>query len=266
MDSVICYNFRSDRMRQISQAILYPEFEHFERAGGYKKVHYTGMTQYDNKFDQLGFNTVFAPKNIRNTLGEYVVHNGRTQARVAETEKYPHVTYFLDGGVEIDHPSIRKHLVPSPKVATYDIMPEMSALQVTDAAIAAIAQGVDLLVVNYANCDMVGQTGNFDATVQAVKVVDECCDRLVRAVLDTGGAAIVTADHGNAERMALDDGRPWTAHTTNRVPIVLASKEHKKCVLNAGILADVAPTILYLMGLEPPQEMTGQCLIATKEK
>ena len=261
-DSIIFYNFRSDRAREITRAAIYPDFDCFERSGGYKPVYYVGMTQYDATF--TGIHTAFGPKHLDNTLGEYLAKQGLTQARVAETEKYAHVTFFFNGGVEQPNEGERRVLVASPKVATYDLQPEMSAPEVTEKALEVVGN-VDVLILNFANCDMVGHTGVFDAAVKAVKTVDECLSKLVPAIQATGGTALVTADHGNAEQMCFDDGSPCTSHTTNLVPFIVAGDKYAKAMLEkTGALCDVAPTLLDVMGVEKPVEMEGKSLIAKK--
>lgn len=258
-DSVIFFNFRSDRAREISRAAIYEDFDCFVREGGYKKVFYVGMTQYDATF--TGIHTAFKPRELKNTLGEYLAKKGYTQARVAETEKYAHVTFFFNGGVEKPNENEQRVLVASPKVATYDLQPEMSAYEVTEKALEVVGN-VDVLILNFANCDMVGHTGVFEAAVKAVKTVDECLSKLVPAIHATGGTALVTADHGNAEQMCFDDGSPCTAHTTNLVPFIVAGERYKGAELEkSGALCDVAPTLLSVMGVEKPVEMEGKSLI-----
>lgn len=259
-DSIIFYNFRSDRAREITRAAIYPDFKEFERAGGYKKTYYVGMTQYDATF--TGIVTAYPPKDIKNTLGEYLAASGKTQARIAETEKYAHVTFFFNGGVEAPNKNEKRVLVNSPKVATYDLKPEMSAYEVTEKALETIDEGLDVLILNYANCDMVGHTGDFDAAVKAVKAVDECVGKLVDKILSTGGTVLLTADHGNAEAMMFDGGAPCTSHTTNLVPFALIGEKYKSAKLATnGALCDIAPTLLTVMGLPVPAEMTGKNLI-----
>ncbi len=260
-DSVIFFNFRSDRAREISRAFLYPDFNMFERAGGYKKVFYVGLTQYDVTF--TGIRTAYKPQNLDNTFGEYISKNGKAQLRIAETEKYAHVTFFFNGGVEAPNAKEDRALVPSPKVATYDLQPEMSAFEVTDKVVAAInSLKYDAVILNFANCDMVGHTGIIPAAAKAVKTVDACVGRVVEAVIKTGGTALITADHGNAETMLMPDGSPCTAHTTNLVPFILAGDKYKGIKLReGGKLCDLAPTMLEIMGMNQPAEMTGQSLI-----
>ncbi|MCL2371040.1 MAG: 2,3-bisphosphoglycerate-independent phosphoglycerate mutase [Firmicutes bacterium] len=259
-DSIIFFNFRADRARQISQAIMYNDFDKFERVGGYRKVSYVGMTQYDASFGD-NIVTAYGPRSLDNTLGEYLGNKVLTQARVAETEKYAHVTFFFNGGVEAPNKGEARVLVPSPKVATYDMQPEMSAYAVADKAVAQVGK-VDVLIVNFANCDMVGHTGIYEAAIKAVETVDACVGKVVDAVLNNGGSVIITSDHGNAEQMSFEDGSPCTAHTTAPVPLILASNSHKKSKLKKdGKLCDVAPTLLKIMGLEQPKEMDGDSLI-----
>lgn len=258
-DSMIFYNFRSDRAREITRAAIYPDFNGFAREGGYKKIVYVGMTQYDATFN--GLLTAFAPKKIVNTLGEYLAACGKTQVRCAETEKYAHVTFFFNGGVETPNKNEERILVPSPKVATYDMQPEMSAPEVTEKALGVIGN-TDVLILNYANCDMVGHTGVFGAAVKAVKAVDDGVGKLVEKILSTGGTALIVADHGNAERMSFDDGAPCTAHTTNPVPFILAGDKFVGAKLrDGGALCDVAPTLLQVMDLPQPKEMEGKSLL-----
>ena len=261
-DSVIFFNFRSDRAREITRAAVYPDFDKFERAGGYKKVFYVCMTQYDATIEHVVI--AFPPRHLANTLGEYLAKQGKTQVRTAETEKYAHVTFFFNGGVEEPNKNETRILVPSPKVPTYDMQPEMSAPEVCEKALSVIGK-TDVLIMNYANCDMVGHTGVFDAAVKAVRTVDECVGKVVDAVLATGGTALVFADHGNAEQMSFDDGSPCTSHTTNPVPFIVCGDDYIGCKLaSGGALCDVAPTLLHTMGLAQPAEMTGKCLIEGK--
>ena len=260
-DAMIFYNFRSDRAREITRAAIYPDFDNFEREGGYKKITYVGMTQYDATFE--GLYTAFAPKKIVNTLGEYLAKIGKTQVRVAETEKYAHVTFFFNGGVEEPNKNEQRILEPSPKVATYDLQPEMSAPEVTEKALGVVGN-VDVLIMNFANCDMVGHTGVFGAAVKAVKAVDEGVGKVVEKVLSTGGTALILADHGNAELMSFDDGAPCTSHTTNLVPFIVAGDKYKGAKLHGGALCDVAPTLLDVMDVEKPDEMTGKSLLGRK--
>lgn len=259
-DSVIFYNFRADRARQISRAITEPDFENFKRIGGYKKVYYVGMTQYDINLKNI--ETAFPPRHLKNTLGEYLAAKGFSQVRTAETEKYAHVTFFFNGGVEKPNDNETRVLVASPKVATYDLQPEMSAYEVADKAVEQVQSGKDVLILNFANCDMVGHTGVLHAAVKAVEAVDECLKKVVEAVWKTGGTAIVTADHGNAEVMMFESGAPCTSHTTNTVPLVIAGDKYLGRQLKPGkALCDVAPTLLDIMGVEKPVEMTGETIL-----
>ncbi|MCL2847252.1 MAG: 2,3-bisphosphoglycerate-independent phosphoglycerate mutase [Firmicutes bacterium] len=259
-DSMIFFNFRSDRAREISRAIIEPNFTEFIRSGGFKSIFYVGLTEYDANF--TGIHTAYGPKDITNTLGEFLAKNNLTQARVAETEKYAHVTFFFNGGVEAPNKGEERVLVASPKVATYDLKPEMSAYEVTEKALEQIGK-VDVLILNYANCDMVGHTGVFDSAIKAVKTVDECVGKIADKILAVDGNMILTADHGNAEQMYDDKGNPFTAHSTNAVPLVVIGKDFNKDtkLKNNGSLADVAPTLLYLLGLQPPSEMDGKNII-----
>ncbi|MDR3317824.1 MAG: 2,3-bisphosphoglycerate-independent phosphoglycerate mutase [Clostridiales bacterium] len=260
-DSVIFYNFRSDRAREISRAIIYPDFNEFERKGGYRRIYYVGMTQYDATFKNIV--TAYPPKELANTLGEYISAKGFTQLRIAETEKYAHVTFFFNGGVEQPNPNEIRELIPSPKVATYDMQPEMSAYEVTQKAANHInSDKIDFMILNFANCDMVGHTGVMQAACKAVKTVDECVGRLADLILSRGGGVIITADHGNAEQMTYPDGSPFTAHTTNVVPLIIADDRFKGAKLReGGNLGDVAPTLLKIAGLDIPKEMDGKPLI-----
>ena len=259
-DGMIFYNFRADRARQISRAITEPEFDCFERMGGFKPITYVGMTQYDVTLKNIM--TAFPPRHLKNTLGEYLAGKGYTQARVAETEKYAHVTFFFNGGVEKPNDNETRVLVASPKVATYDLQPEMSAYEVADKAVEQVESGKDVLILNFANCDMVGHTGVLNAAVKAVEAVDACLKRVVEAVWKSGGTAIVTADHGNAEVMQFEGGSPCTSHTTNVVPLVIAGDKYIGAKLKEGkALCDVAPTLLDIMGVEKPEEMTGESII-----
>lgn len=257
-DSVIFYNFRSDRAREISHAILDDEFEHFARIR--KDVFYVGMTEYDVTLK--GIHTAFPPKDIKNTLGEYLSCEEKTQLRIAETEKYAHVTFFFNGGVEAPNVGEDRILIPSPKVATYDLKPDMSAEEVTEKVLPNIGK-YDVIILNYANCDMVGHTGIFDATVKAVETVDTCVGKVAEKVLSIGGVMLLTADHGNAEVMQFEDGSPCTSHTTNLVPFSIVGDDYKGCKLREDMaLCDIAPTMLEVLGLEKPAEMTGDSILA----
>lgn len=260
-DSIIFFNFRPDRAREITRAFSQEDFNGFERKTGYLKPYYVCFTQYDATFKDV--RVAFKPQSLDNTLGEYLSKKGLTQLRIAETEKYAHVTFFFNGGVEAPNAGEERALVPSPKVATYDLQPEMSAFEVTDRAIKELSSGkFDVMILNFANCDMVGHTGVISAAEKAVETVDICVDKVLRQILKMGGGALLTADHGNADKMIAEDGSPFTAHTTNPVPVVLVCDRLKdKKLREGGVLADLAPTLLDMMGLEKPAEMTGKTLI-----
>lgn len=261
-DSVVFFNFRPDRAREITRTFVDPDFAGFERKGGKVDVKYVCFTQYDATIPNVSI--AFKPQSLENTLGEFLAKNGKTQLRIAETEKYAHVTFFFNGGREVMFDGEDRILVNSPKVTTYDLQPEMSAYEVCDKAVEAIKSGkYDVIILNFANCDMVGHTGVFDAAVKAVKTVDECVGKVVDAILATGGKAMITADHGNADRMLDSDGvTAFTAHTTNPVPFILVDPENKKAdFVDDGRLADLSPTLLKLMGIEQPKEMTGKSLV-----
>ncbi|MCI6616021.1 2,3-bisphosphoglycerate-independent phosphoglycerate mutase [Ruminococcus sp.] len=257
-DSVIFFNFRPDRAREITRTLVDPDFDGFERKKGFFPVNFVCMTQYDATMPNV--DVAFKPQVLTNTLGEYISDNGMAQLRIAETEKYAHVTFFFNGGVEKQYPGEDRILVKSPSVATYDLQPEMSAYEVTDKLVPAIKSGkYDMIILNFANCDMVGHTGVFDAAVKAVEAVDECVGKVVDAIREMGGVALITADHGNADKMVDDDGEPFTAHTTNPVPFCVIGYD---CELkDGGRLADIAPTMLQILGLPQPEEMDGTSLI-----
>ncbi len=255
-DSVLFFNFRADRARQLSQAFLLKDFDGFDREV-WPQVHFVTLTQYDVTYSSP---FVFAPAEIERILGEVVSAAGKSQLRIAETEKYAHVTYFFNGGIERAFPGEDRKIVPSPKVATYDLQPEMSAREVTDEVLARMAN-YDLIILNFANPDMVGHTGVLDAGIKAVETVDECVARIISKLLDLDGKCIVTADHGNCEQMRNPDGSPNTAHTTNLVHFVYVAKDAAQFRCKDGILADVAPTLLFLLGLPQPKEMTGHNLL-----
>jgi len=260
-DGVLCFNFRADRVREILTAMLEADFSGFPRKRFVRFAAAVGMAQYSDELDKL-MQTIFQPQPLKNILGEVVAEAGRTQLRMAETEKYPHVTYFLNGGREEPYAGEDRIMVPSPKVATYDLQPEMSARELTDKAVAAINSGkYDLIVLNYANPDMVGHTGSLPAAVKAVETVDTELGRIVTAIEKSGGALLVTADHGNCEMMRdPQTGGPHTAHTTNPVPVLLVGARNRALVAE-GRLADIAPTLLELMELPKPKEMTGASLL-----
>ncbi|HZP74964.1 MAG TPA: 2,3-bisphosphoglycerate-independent phosphoglycerate mutase [Pseudolabrys sp.] len=260
-DGVLCFNFRADRVREILGALLDAKFSGFKRPRSLRIAAAVGMTEYSEELNAL-MATIFPPQSFPDILGEVVANAHRTQLRMAETEKYPHVTYFLNGGREEPYAGEDRIMVPSPKVATYDLQPEMSAPELTDKAVAAIESGkYDLIVLNYANPDMVGHTGSLPAAIKAVETVDTGLGRIVAAIEKAGGNLLVTADHGNCELMRdPKTGGPHTAHTTNPVPVMLfGAGPHK---LHEGRLADVAPTLLHLMDLPQPKEMTGVSLLA----
>ena len=259
-DGVLCFNFRADRVRELLAAILDPKFSGFPRARTVKVAAAVGMTEYSDELNAF-LQALFPPQAFTNILGEVVARAGRTQLRMAETEKYPHVTYFLNGGREEKYSGEDRIMVPSPKVATYDLQPEMSAPELTDKAVAAIDSAkYDLIVLNFANPDMVGHTGSLPAAITAVETVDTGLAKIADAIRRQHGAMLVTADHGNCELMKDPvTGGPHTAHTTNPVPVVLVADE--KASLREGRLADIAPTLLELMGLPKPAEMTGTSLL-----
>lgn len=254
-DAVIFMNFRADRARELTRVFVEDDFNDFERARQPKLAAFVGLTQYSAKIPAPA---AFAPGSLDNVLGEYLSKNGKTQLRIAETEKYAHVTFFFSGGREEPFLGEERILIPSPQVATYDLQPEMSAPEVTDKIVEAIEhQRYDVIVVNYANGDMVGHSGVFEAAVKAVECLDTCVGRIVAALEKVGGEALITADHGNVEQMEDEcTGQAHTAHTTEPVPFIYVGKRALK-VREGGVLADVAPTMLYLMGLEKPAEMTG---------
>ncbi len=269
-DGVIFFNFRPDRARQLTAAFVNPEFDGFER-DQIEPLHFATFTQYDAS---LPVEVAFKPQNLTNILGEVIANAELKQLRTAETEKYPHVTYFFNGGEEQPFPGEDRKLINSPLVPTYDKAPEMSAEPVTDVACEAVEKGIySLIVINYANPDMVGHTGNLDAAITAIETVDRCLGRLLGSISKMGGTALITADHGNSEYMADEKGNPWTAHTTNLVPFLLVEGEKRKIpqhggrveLREAGCLADIAPTILEILQLPQPEEMTGRSLIATSD-
>ena len=257
-DSIIFFNFRPDRAREISRCFVDEDFTDIQRRTGFLSVDFVCTTEYDATLPNV---TVAYPhQKLVNTFGEYISKLGLTQLRIAETEKYAHVTFFFNGGVEEVFPGEDRCLIPSPKVATYDLQPEMSAYQVTEEAVKRIESGAyDVVILNFANCDMVGHTGVYDAACKAVSTVDECVNRVVEATSKMGGVSLITADHGNAERMSDANGEPFTAHTTNLVPFYIVGASVQ---LRDGRLADIATTMLDLMGLEKPSEMDGKTLIA----
>lgn len=265
-DGVIFFNFRPDRSRQLTQAFIDPSFDGFERPF-IQPLSFATFTQYDPNFP---VSVAFTPQNLNNILGEVIAQHKLRQFRTAETEKYAHVTYFFNGGIEEPFAGEERELIPSPMVATYDRAPEMSAEKVTDVMVAALEQRIySLMVVNYANPDMVGHTGNIDATIIALETVDRCLGRLLESISRVGGTALITADHGNAEVMKDEQGNPWTAHTTNPVPFIVVEGEGRKIpgygtdvmLQSDGRLCDIAPTILQILNLPQPEEMTGRSLL-----
>ncbi|MGL5559167.1 MAG: 2,3-bisphosphoglycerate-independent phosphoglycerate mutase, partial [Paraclostridium dentum] len=259
-DSIIFGNFRPDRARQITRALVCDEFVRFERPC--MKTYFVCLTTYDITIKNV--HVAFKPQSLENTLGEYLAKNGKTQLRAAETEKYAHVTFFFNGGVEEPNKGEDRLLVPSPKVATYDLQPEMSADELTEKMLKAIDEDkYDFIVLNYANPDMVGHTGVIEAAVKAVEEVDKCVGQVTNKVLEKGGVALITADHGNAELMQDPETKTTiTAHSTNPVPFMVVGDEYKSSKLReGGRLSDIAPTVLDIMNLQKPEEMTGDSLI-----
>ena len=256
-DSVIFYNFRPDRAREITRTLVDPDFSGFAR--DFFPLCYVCMTQYDATMPNV--QVAFKPQSLNDTFGEYISKQGLTQLRIAETEKYAHVTFFFNGGVETVSEGEDRALINSPKVATYDLKPEMSAYEVTDELLSRLDSGkYDVVILNFANCDMVGHTGVFDAAVKAVEAVDTCVGKVVEKVLSMEGTVLLTADHGNADRMYEEDGSPFTAHTTNPVPFLVIGQGD--CKLREGRLADIAPTMLKILGLPQPEAMTGTSLLS----
>ena len=258
-DSIIFYNYRPDRAREITRALVDENFNGFERENGYFKVHYVCMTQYDKTMPNVDI--AFKPQQLTNTFGEYISKLGYKQFRIAETEKYAHVTFFFNGGVEKEYEGEERALIPSPKVATYDLKPEMSAYEVADEAVRRLNEKkYDVMILNFANPDMVGHTGVFDAAVRAIETVDVCLEKVLDAIIAQNGVALITADHGNAEQMIdYETGKPFTSHTTYEVPLAIVGIGDKE--LKEGRLSDLAPTMLDIMGVEKPEEMTGNSLI-----
>jgi 2,3-bisphosphoglycerate-independent phosphoglycerate mutase len=260
-DGVLFYNFRSDRGRQLCRAWKEPGFDGFH-PNPRPHIDLVTLTQYDARYLDWGIQLVFPPQSMDHILGQVLSENGKTQARLAETEKYPHVTFFFNGGVEIPFPGEDREVIPSPKVATYDLLPQMSAPQVTEAVLRRLDTGsYDVIILNFANPDMVGHTGSLAAAIHAVETVDDCVRQVVEKVLAMDGVALITADHGNCEQMITEDGKPHTAHTTNLVHLVYVANNHAKAHVENGILADIAPTILKLINVPQPAEMTGHPLV-----
>lgn len=257
-DSIIFFNFRPDRARQITRSFVDPDFTGFTRRNGFFPVSFVCMAQYDATMPNVS--VAYPPEQLTMTMGEYLAKLGKTQLRIAETQKYAHVTFFFNGGEEKQFEGEDRILIKSPDVPTFDLKPEMSAYEVCDAVCEAIeADKYDVIILNYANCDMVGHTGIFDAAVKAVEATDTCVGRMVDAILAKGGAALITADHGNADKMMEPDGSPFTAHTTNQVPLIAVGVEGE--LTEGGVLADLAPTMLDIMGVPQPEEMTGHSLL-----
>ena len=259
-DSVIFFNFRPDRAREITRSLVDKEFDGFETEK--LNLYFVCMTPYDETMPNVEI--AFRKEEIRNTFGEYISRKGLKQLRIAETEKYAHVTFFFNGGEEKQYEGEDRILVPSPKVETYDLKPEMSAYEVTDKVVEAIkSEKYDTIILNYANPDMVGHTGSIDAAIKALETIDECVDRVVKAINEVEGVLLITADHGNSEQMIdYKTGEPHTAHTTNPVPLAIVGIGNRK--IKEGRLADLAPTMLDLMELEKPREMTGESLLVSK--
>lgn len=256
-DAVIFFNFRPDRAIQLSTAITQPDFQGFDRGKFLDDVYFASFTKYS---DDVVAEVVFKKQDLANTLGEALAQAGKRQIRIAETEKFPHVTFFMSGGRHEEFPGEDRILIPSPKVATYDLQPEMSAYEVKEALLAKLREGqTDVIILNFANPDMVGHSGMLEPTVQAIEAVDECLGEIVDLILEMGGLAIITADHGNADEVIDLEGKPMTAHTTNPVPVIVTEKGVS--LRSGGILADLAPTLLDMMGLAQPEEMTGKSLI-----
>lgn len=257
-DSVIFFNFRPDRAREITRTFVDPDFTGFERKKGFFPLNYVCMTQYDAEMPNVA--VAFGPEALTNTLGEYLSAQGKTQLRIAETQKYAHVTFFFNGGEEKQYEGEDRILVDSPKISTFDLMPEMSAPEVSEKLNEAVRSGkYDAVIVNFANCDMVGHTGIIPAAVKAVETVDDCVGSLVEAVKEMDGVLFVTADHGNADKMLDENGEPFTAHTTNPVPFIIVN--YPCDVREGGKLCDIAPTMLKVMGLPQPTEMNGESII-----
>lgn len=261
-DSIIFANFRPDRARMITRSFIYENFDGFKREKGFLAPIFVSYTQYDVTFNDK-LDVAFKPESYTNTLGEYLSKCGLKQFRIAETQKYAHVTFFFNGGVEAANPNEDRILIDSPKIATFDLKPEMSAYEVADKAVEIIKSGeYDVMILNFANCDMVGHTGIMDAAVKAVNAVDECVKKVVSAITSVGGQVLITADHGNADCM-YDTGakEPFTAHTTNPVPLIKVDDKRNVGLMDGGKLCDIAPTMLDMMGLEIPAEMTGHSLL-----
>lgn len=257
-DAVIFFNFRPDRAIQLSQTFANDDFNEFDR--GERKIENLFFVQMTNFSETISAPVAFDTINLTNTVGEVLAKNDKKQLRIAETEKYPHVTYFMSGGREEEFAGEKRILIDSPKVATYDLKPEMSAYEVTDALLEELEKGeLNAVILNFANPDMVGHSGKLEPTIKAIEAVDECLGKVVDKIIELGGEAIITADHGNSDEVITPDGKPMTAHTTNPVPVIITKKGIT--VRDGGILADLAPTLLELLGIEQPKEMTGKSLI-----
>lgn len=262
-DSVVFFNFRPDRARQITRAFVDPEFKGFERKNGFFPVEFICMAQYDAEMPNV--KVAFPPEELTMTFGEFLAKNGKTQLRLAETQKYAHVTFFFNGGEEKQFEGEDRILVNSPKVATFDLQPEMSAPEVCDNLVASIKSGkYDVIIVNFANPDMVGHTGIIPAAVSAIEAVDECVGKAYDALMEVDGQMFICADHGNADKMIAEDGTPFTAHTTNPVPFILVNYDEAYTLRDGGCLADIVPTLIEMMGMEQPKEMTGKSLLIKK--
>lgn len=262
-DALIFFNFRPDRARELTRAFVDPDFKNFVREKFLTNLFYVCLTSYDTTMPNVA--VAFSPQELNNTLGEYLSFQKKNQLRIAETEKYAHVTFFFNGGVEAPNPGEDRILIPSPQVDHYDLKPEMSAYLITDAVIEKIKEHrYDVIILNFANCDMVGHTGVFEATIKAVQVVDECVGRIEKAIIAAEGSLLITADHGNADHMVEEDGSIATAHSKAPVPLILVGQSQKK-LADGGSLCDIAPTLLEIMGLPIPKEMTGQSLLRTAD-
>lgn len=262
-DSVIFFNFRPDRARQLTRIFVDPDFNGFERRNGYFPVTFVCMAQYDAEMPNVL--VAYPPEELTMTFGEYLSKNGKTQLRLAETQKYAHVTFFFNGGEEKQFEGEDRILVDSPKIATFDMKPEMSAYEVSDNLVDAIkSDKYDVIIVNFANPDMVGHTGIMEAAIKAIEAVDECVGRAVDALLEVDGQMFICADHGNAEKLIDEDGSPFTAHTTNEVPFIIVNYDENYGLREGGCLADIVPTLIEMMGMEQPAEMTGESLLVKK--
>ena len=263
-DSVIFFNFRPDRARQLTRIFVDPDFSGFERRNGYFPVTFVCMAQYDAEMPNVL--VAYPPEELTMTFGEYLSKNGKTQLRLAETQKYAHVTFFFNGGEEKQFEGEDRILVDSPKIATFDMKPEMSAYEVSDTLVDAIkSDKYDVIIINFANPDMVGHTGIMEAAIKAIEAVDECVGRAVDALLEVDGQMFICADHGNAEKLIDEDGSPFTAHTTNQVPFIIVNYDENYGLREGGCLADIVPTLIEMMGMEQPVEMTGKSLLVKKD-